>query len=113
MKTFNFNYDSENDDLFVYLDGARSEGAIETGNFVLDFDKSNDLVAIQIIDASKMLSAVLSKIINLSNLREFRAESSNFRNMSSVRFTIEDDNGRESANILIPRITRSSPALGY
>ena len=39
MKEFKFSYDEGNDDLFVYLDGSKSEGAVEIGDFVFDFNK--------------------------------------------------------------------------
>jgi len=113
MKKFNFDYDSENDDLFVYLEGSKSDGAVEAGNFVFDFDKENDLVAIQITEASKVLKALLSKFIQLSNLKDFKAEVTNFRNMASIKFTMQDNNIKETANIMIPRVIENSPALSY
>ena len=113
MKKFNFDYDSENDDLFVYLDDSKSEGAVETGNFVFDFNKKDDLVAIQITEASKVLKALLSRLIQLSNLRDFKAEVTNFRNMASIKFTIQDNNIKETANIMIPRVIENSPSLSY
>jgi len=113
MKKFNFDYDSENDDLFVYLEGSKSKGAVETGNFVFDFNEKDDLVAIQITEASKVLKALLSKLIQLSNLKDFRAEVTNFRNMASIKFTMQDNTTKETANIMIPRVIENSPALNY
>ena len=43
MKDFKFSYDEESDDLFIYLDGAKSSGAVEIGDFVIigkDINKS-------------------------------------------------------------------------
>ena len=110
MKNFEFSYDSENDDLFVYLKGEKSVGAVELGNFVFDFDKKRQLVAFEIIDASETLSKLLSKMLEISKIREMKAELVNFRNMASIRISIDDDN----ATIVIPNIKReSSPALSY
>lgn len=111
MKQFNFHYDSENDDLFVYLKGTRSDGAVEAGNFILDFNKKEELVAIEIAEASQVMKAVLSRIIELSSIKEFKAEMTKFRNIASIRFSITDKSGQETANILIPRIMRNSPTL--
>ena len=61
MEKFSFNYDVENDDLFVYLKGKKSSGAIELGNFILDFDNKGDLVAMQILNVSEVLSKIISK----------------------------------------------------
>jgi uncharacterized protein YuzE len=113
MKNFNFDYDEENDDLFIYLEGAKSNGAVEIGDFVFDFDKDKNLVSIEILDATKVLSKLLAKIINLSDLKELKADIINFRNMAAIRIKIITNSEPEMINITIPRITEESPALGY
>ena len=74
MKNFKFDYDEENDSLFAYLENSKSEGAVEIGDFVFDFDKSGNLVAIEIFNASEIFSTVLSKIIELSKIKDFNIE---------------------------------------
>ncbi len=113
MKKFNFNYDSESDDLFVYLDGKKSLGAVELGNFVLDFDDKEDLVAIQITNASEVFKKILSKIKEVSNLRCIEANIINFRNMEAIKFKVLTDSDEETANILIPHIKEKSPVLTH
>jgi len=113
MKDFKFSYDKENDDLFIYLEGAKSKGAIELGNFVFDFDENEDLVAIQIFEASKMLSKLLFKIIELTKINGIRAEMINFRNMSALRIEIITNFDKFQETILIPNIRQKSPALAY
>ena len=113
MIQFNIDYDSENDDLFVYLEGVKSKGAVEAGNFVFDFDENGDITAIQIMEASKTLKILLSKIIQLSKIKEFKAEATNYRNMASIRFSVSDEYNTETANIIVPRIIQESPALKY
>jgi len=113
MKPFKFSYDKENDDLFIYLPDSRSAGAIEIGNFVFDFDEKENLVAIQIFEASKVFSKLVSKIFELSKIKEFRADIINFRNMAMIKLEIFADSGKETANITIPRIKEKSPSLNY
>jgi len=113
MKEFKFSYDEENDDLFVYLEGAKSEGAVEWGNFVFDFDKNEELVAVQIFEASKVLSKLLSKIIELTKIKHMEVEMTNFRNMKSMRIKINTFSGEAEGNIIIPNIREKSPALQY
>jgi len=74
MKDFKIDYDTENDSLFVYLEGVKSKGAVEVGNFVLDFDENNDLVAMEILEAKNIFKIILTKIIELNNLIEFKAD---------------------------------------
>ena len=110
MKNFDFSYDLESDDLFVYLKGEKSAGAVELGNFVFDFDKNGKLVAFEIIDASETLSKLLSKILEISKIKEMKAQIVNYRNMASIRISVDNDN----ATIVIPQIKReTSPALSY
>ncbi len=113
MKEFNFNYDSESDDLFVYLDGKKSSGAVELGNFVLDFDDKGYLVAIQILNASEVFKKILSKIKEVSNLRSIEADIINFRNMEAIKFRVLTDSEEETASIFIPHIKERSPVLTH
>lgn len=113
MEKFKFDYDSENDDLFIYLEGKKSSGAVELGNFVLDFDNNGDLVAMQIINVSEVLSKILSKMIKASNLKEIKINIVNFRNMDAIKFYVSDGNYGETTNILIPHIKEKSPVLEY
>jgi len=114
MQDFKFDYDKENDSLFVYLEGNKSNGAVEVGDFVFDFDKSGNLVAMEIFNASEIFKSILKKMIELSKIKEFRVEIFNFRNnRASIRFSIGDGTEREYANIIIPRMVEKSPSITY
>ena len=114
MQDFKFDYDKENDSLFAYLEDSKSNGAVEMGDFVFDFDKKGNLVAMEIFNASEILKTVLSKMIELAKIKEFKVEIFNFRNnRTSIRFNISDGKEREFANIIIPRMTEKSPAITY
>lgn len=113
MKTFNFSYDEENDDLFVYLPDQKSKGAVELGNFILDFDDKGKLVAMQILNASKILSKILSKIMELNKIKKMELDIINFRNTDVIKFKVTTDTEEETANILIPHIREKSPVLVY
>lgn len=45
MKKFEFDYDAQNDDLFVYDKETKSTASVEIGDVVLDFGRSKGLVA--------------------------------------------------------------------
>jgi uncharacterized protein YuzE len=113
MKEFKFDYDEENDNLFVYLDGETSSGAVELGNFVFDFNDKEELVAIEILEATEVLSKLISKIIKLSKIKELKTEIISFRNMKAINFAIRTNDQIETANIVIPRIRNESPSLSY
>ena len=113
MERFNFDYDSENDDLFVYLEGKKSAGAVELGNVILDFDSNYNLVAMQILNTSEFFSKIFSKMIEISKIKEIKMEIINFRNIDAIKFSISDNKTEEKANILMPHIKEKSPVLQY
>jgi hypothetical protein len=113
MENFKFDYDSGNDDLFVYLEGKKSVGAVELGNFVLDFDSKGDLVAMQILSVSDVFSKILSKMIKVAQLKQIQVEIINFRNMDAIKFKIFSDKQNETASLLIPHIKEKSPVLRF
>jgi len=113
MEKFNFDYESESDDLFIYSEGKKSAGAVEFGSFILDFDDKHNLVAIQIMNVSEVLAKILSKMVEVSKIKEIKAEIVNFRDMDAIKFSISDGKVKEKANILIPRIREKSPVLIY
>ncbi len=113
MEKFNFDYDIENDDLFAYLEGKKSSGAVELGDFILDFDNKGNLVAIQILNVSEVFKKVLSKIINIAQLKQIQVEIINFRNMDAIKFKVISAKEEETANIFIPHIREKSPVLNY
>lgn len=67
MKRFEVSYDRGADDLFVYEEGTRSKGAVELGQFVLDFGPRG-LVALEVMDASKILSKLTGERITKRTL---------------------------------------------
>ena len=113
MKQFEFSYDEDNDDLFIYLPDAKSAGAVEIGNFVFDFDKNENLVAMQIMNVSEVLSKLISKIVSLKKIKSVQTSIINFRNMKMISLEVEFDNRKERMNITIPKITETSPVLKY
>lgn len=112
MREFKFDYDENNDSLFIYLDNKKSAGAVEFGNFVFDFDNDEKLVAMEILEASHVFSKILSKLIKLTQIKTLSAEVINFRNMATIQIKITTDSVY-TTNITIPRIKEESPALSY
>lgn len=111
MKDFKFSYDEVSDDLFIYLEGKKSVGAVEMGDFVFDFDEHENLVALQILNASEVLSKLVSRVISLTHINAIQANVIKFRNMNAIDIHVQLADRKEHVPIVIPRITRSSPVL--
>tara|TARA_Y100000310_G_C20016031_1_gene505184 strand:- start:26 stop:367 length:342 start_codon:yes stop_codon:yes gene_type:complete len=113
MKDFKFNYNEESDDLFIYLPEKKSAGAVELGNFIFDFDSNEELVAIEILEASEVLSKLIKKLIELTKIKSIKAEVIKFRNNDALNIEVEFEGGKEKVPIIIPRVREESPALKY
>ena len=111
MKDFNFSYDEENDDLFIYLEGKKSAGAVEVGDFVIDFDDDENLVAVEIINASEVLSKLVSKVVSLSNIKSIQLNIIKFRNMNAVDMQVQFGDRIERVQLILPVIRKRSPVL--
>ncbi len=111
MQNFKYSYDENIDDLFIYLEGTKSKGAIELGNFIFDLDENKKIVGIQIFEASKVLSKILSNLTELTNIKEIRIETNNFRNMRAVKMHLVTSLGKSEGIIALPDLNFKSPAL--
>lgn len=111
MKQFKYDYDANNDDLFVYLEESQSSGSVEIGDLIIDLDKNGNLVAMEILEASKFFKKIISEFIEIEKIKLFEVEIVDFRNMEALKLRIITDNQTFSNTLLIPRITTSSPSL--
>ena len=55
VKDAKIDFDYENDILYLYT-GEKVKDSLQIENFVIDFSQDNKIVAIEILDASKILS---------------------------------------------------------
>ena len=99
---FEFKYDEESDDLFIYLPAKKSKGAVELGNFIFDFDENENLVALQILEASYTISKLITRIIELNKVKSIETQIINFRNMTAIRIEVSLPDRKESVVITIP-----------
>jgi len=118
MQKFNFSYDSENDDLFLFSNKSKSKGSVEMGDFIFDYNAKAELVGIQIMHASKILnefveekSIEISKLLN--NLINCKADIKIKNNLLIVKLYLLSKIKEISPVLSVPSITHSSPALLY
>jgi len=65
MEEVKFDYDEENDSLFIYKPNQTVKGSVEIGDFVVDLAPSlNKIVGLEIMNASKNLHEAISERIN-------------------------------------------------
>ena len=71
---FRFNYDKEYDVLFIYHSAKKSKGSIEFGEDIhISFDRYLDIVALEIVNASKILSKISKIRIKKNDLENLKS----------------------------------------
>lgn len=117
MQEFKFNYDSENDDLFIYSEKLKSKGAVELGSLVFDFDLNGNLVAIEIMNAIQLLNDLIGKEIVdkkiLESIKTCKVSVKIHQNLMLIMIVLIVEHKEVSIPISVPRVVESSPSLNY
>ncbi len=116
MPGVKFDYDEENDLLFLYKEREKSKGSVEIGNIVLDFNNKGDIVAIEFLEASQLLSAIAGLKIEKSSLNEIVSvefELDRKTNPSLLKLFLGLKGVEIKQALTIPLVEEKSPALAY
>lgn len=116
-KKFKWSYDQENDVLYVYDHKKMARESIEVEeDIVVDVDKDNNLVGLQIFYAYDLFKAIdknFSRKI-LDEAKEVEVEFSNYRNYVIIKLLIPFNKTiREETLPPIPIKKYESPILNY
>ncbi len=119
MQNFNFSYDKENDDLFLYSKKSKSSGSVELGDLIFDYDSKKQLVGIQIMNASELIADLVEEPDSgeikdiLDNLTDSKVTISYHNNLIVVKILLFGKNKELAPIISTPYINKTSPALAY
>ena len=116
IRKFEFDYDPDNDNLFLYNPKSKSKASIELDDIVIDFSSKKQLSAIEITNASKILTTLLKektplKKDMLKDIKECKIEIIKQKNNIIIRIFIILKTKKIFAPLIIPSITDLSPAL--
>ncbi len=111
-----FNYDSENDDLFLYNPKSKSKGSVELGDIILDYNTQKDLVGMQIMNASKLIKELTYKDISfvktiLTGLKKCTVDIVPKNNIILIKLSLYSGTEHLSSAIPVPSLLESGPAL--
>ncbi|MDD5133305.1 MAG: DUF2283 domain-containing protein [Candidatus Nanoarchaeia archaeon] len=117
MQKYNFSYDIENDDLFIFRPNCKSNASVEMGNFIFDYNNKKEFVGLQIINASKFLKDWISEedLRNiksiLSSLKECKLDVKQENNLLLIKIFLFSPIKNIMAPIMTPRLVEVSPSL--
>ncbi|MBI4016987.1 MAG: DUF2283 domain-containing protein [Candidatus Aenigmarchaeota archaeon] len=118
MQKYNFSYDKEQDDLFLYNPRSKSKGSVEMGKLILDFDSKKNLVGIQLMNAVQLLenlAGITKDTIKklLTDLKECKVDIKTKNNLLIVKIFLIGHDSEISPVLSMPLLTETSPALAY
>lgn len=87
-KAAKIDYDKEQDTLFAYT-GEKVNDSLEVGDFIIDFDKQDKIVGLEILEASNVLKMSDIPKYYLGNLVNGRINVSQGRSSFYVQLTLE------------------------
>ncbi|MFH1682364.1 MAG: DUF2283 domain-containing protein [Candidatus Woesearchaeota archaeon] len=118
LQNFNFDYDSENDSLFVYNPKSKSKASVEMDDFIIDFSSRKEISGIELLNATEFLKSLEfeDQRINikelLKNIEECKIEIIVKENFFVIKFIlISKSKERIATPLVIPTINEPSPAL--
>ncbi len=116
IKKFAFDYDPENDNLFIYNPKSKSKASIELDDIVLDFNSKKQLSAIEITNATKILTSLIKEKTPidkdmLKEIKDCKIEIIKQNNHIIIRILIILQSGQIFTPLIIPIITESSPSI--
>ena len=93
MQKFNFSYDKENDDLFLFNPKSKSKGSVELGDIIFDFNSKKEFVGMQIMNASKIIKDMTTETANsikelLNNLKECKVDVKSKNNLLIIKLNL-------------------------
>ena len=119
MQNFKFDYDQENDDLFLFSPKSKSRGSVELGKIILDFNSRRELVGIEMLDASELIGDMVeskdSKTMKelLINLKGCKVNIKVNGNILFIKMCLISKNETIAPMLSVPTIKHTSPALKY
>ncbi|MFA5797257.1 MAG: DUF2283 domain-containing protein [Candidatus Woesearchaeota archaeon] len=115
FRKFKFDYDKENDSLFLYDPKSKSKASVEVNDMIIDYNGKKEVTGIELLDATKLLKELSfekSGSISLGDIKECQIEIINKHNFFIIKILlIFLSRDRMTTPILVPRLTESSPAL--
>jgi len=118
-RKFNFDYDFENDSLFLFDPKSKSKASIELDDFIIDFNNRKEVSGIELLNASGFFNGLdldgqkISKQI-LREIQDCKIEIIPKINFIVIKFLLLFKSKKLlTAPVFIPTINEPSPAVAY
>ncbi|MDD2678975.1 MAG: DUF2283 domain-containing protein [Candidatus Nanoarchaeia archaeon] len=117
LEEFDFDYDKENDSLFIFKPNVSSKSSIELGNFVYDYDGKGQIVGIEILSAKETISDTLNHDVSskfLENIKDIKVSFKPVKNLMMIKIFISFNpkilKDEIISSVQVPNLRNQSPA---
>ncbi|MFH0978324.1 MAG: DUF2283 domain-containing protein [Candidatus Woesearchaeota archaeon] len=116
LRKFKFDYDKENDSLFLYDPKVKSNASVEIDDLIIDFSSKKEISGIEILNTSKFMKELDCEINldkeMLQSLTECKVDFVSKQNwlLMKLMFVFKSQQ-RFCTTLPIPTIREQSPAI--
>ena len=117
IRKFKFDYDSENNSLFLYNPKSKSKGSIELDDLIIDFNSRKEITAIEILNATQFFKGLETNGFRitkteLKDIKESKLDIISKNNFLVIKFMLLfNSKNTFSTPIIVPMLKDQSPAL--
>jgi uncharacterized protein YuzE len=113
IKNMSFDYDQENDILFLYDETTKSKASIDIDDIIIDYDSRKEISAIELLNTSKFFKDLDVQITkeSLNELSNCAIEIIPKGRFFILRLNLKFKSGQLTTPIYIPSIHETSPAV--
>jgi len=115
-KKFKFDYDAENDSLFIFDPKTKSNSSIELDDLVIDFNSKKQVSAIEFLNASAFFKGLVGEPAKtfLRQLQDCKIDIMPKKNFLLIKLLLLFKKEKKiETPIMVPTIKKQSPALKY
>lgn len=115
LRRFSHDYDTDNDNLFLYDPKSKSSSSVEINGLVIDYNSKNEISGVEISNASKFLSNSSDVRVTkdmLSKIIDSKIQIKNTGGLLFLRFLIVLPQNKEiTTTLTMPYLEESNPAI--
>ncbi len=117
IRKFNFDYDKENDSLFLFDPKSKTKASIEMDDIVIDFNNKKEVSGIELLHATAFFKGldIEGKKISKQMLKEItqcKIEIIPKNNFIMIRFMLQFKSRKQlTTPVYVPSVQEPSPAL--
>ena len=113
IRNFEFDYDTENDSLFMFDSKLKSKASVELNDLIIDYSSKGEISSLEVLNAKRFFSDIAGKYVDsLASIKECKLEIIPKNNILLIKFFFKFNSDEKlSLPLLIPTINEPSKAL--